>query len=312
MPIEEPCGINVTLCGAPATGKTTFLAALHLALLQSGTGWRVSGLDQASNVGLIRLTETLIVDQAFPAATAQIEEYSWALTGLMQRDRSSRRRFGSQSRQDEPFIIRLYLADTPSPLAHAKLRRELINKVAQSDAIMYFFDPTREVEIGDAFQDVFNMLPSVAHIVGNRLPHYVAFCITKCDDVRVLKTAQMLGRLICHGSGGPRVPDEEAQDFFHSLSSVSPNGNADLLQSLFKQHFRPERVKYFVTSAIGFHLDPATGSYDPADSQNYLPRPEGAAIRGVPQPLNVAEPFLWLASNCRNLKERPVPPGPPI
>ena len=60
------------------------------------------------------------------------------------------------------------------------------------------------------------------------------------------------------------------------------------------QTFRKERVRFFVTSAIGFYLNPTLGVFDPDDYQNHLPPvgPEAGQIRGAIYPINVIEPVL--------------------
>ena len=82
------------------------------------------------------------------------------------------------------------------------------------------------------------------------------------------------------------------------LCDVSQTDNAVMVFNTLEQYFRPDRIKYFVTSAIGFFVDPRKGAYDPDDIQNLLPGPENAPkrlrIRGTVHPINVMEPVLWL------------------
>jgi hypothetical protein len=133
---------------------------------------------------------------------------------------------------------------------------------------------------------------------GGRLPHHVAVCVAKFDEIRVLETAEQTG-MIEHDPdyhGFPRVPEDEARDFFMRLCEVAKSGDAEMVPNLIEKNFWPDRIKYFVTSAIGFYVDPRTGNFDRADFQNHLPRSAGqqSRIRGPVYPVNVVEPMLWL------------------
>jgi hypothetical protein len=98
----------------------------------------------------------------------------------------------------------------------------------------------------------------------------------------------------------PRVPEEDAQEFFERLIRLSKSDNASLIMPLIKQAFHEERVRFFVTSAIGFYVG-ASRVFNPEDYQNHVP---GDLQRGVPDrirggiyPINVVEPVLWLGRN---------------
>ena len=70
-----------------------------------------------------------------------------------------------------------------------------------------------------------------------------------------------------------------------------------MLESI-TRYFMPERVRYFVTSSIGFRLDRATRLFDEADFQNVDPRADGGQrIRGPIYPINVVEPVLWIGES---------------
>lgn len=84
-PGRGQAGHGITMRGAPTTGKTTFLAALSIALIRRGSAWRVKGLDSESNELLIDLTVGLTKDQLFPDGTIGIAHYRWALDGKRQR-----------------------------------------------------------------------------------------------------------------------------------------------------------------------------------------------------------------------------------
>lgn len=59
------------------------------------------------------------------------------------------------------------------------------------------------------------------------------------------------------------------------------------------EHFLPERVSWFVLSAVGFHRRP-DGSLDPDDCYNVVHDGGGALLRGPARPVNVLEPLVAL------------------
>ena len=67
---------------------------------------------------------------------------------------------------------------------------------------MFIFDPIREFAKGDAFDHTFGMVVQLARRLADspdfdgRLPHYVAVCVTKFDEIRVFETAEKLDLLV--------------------------------------------------------------------------------------------------------------------
>jgi hypothetical protein len=293
--------------GPPTSGKTTFLAALSVALLRRRTTWRLVGEDEASTEKLIDLTMGLTQARTFPPATVGIEGYRWALEGRVSRI-TRQRPFGRRLREQD-VRISLDLVDTPGELAgpnhhNRAMRADLIETLAHSEAIVLLYDPIREFAYGDAFDHTFGVLSQMSQRMlenpGGRLPHHVAVCITKFDEIRVLATAEKLGLIQydLDAPGFPRVADEDAREAFEQFCLVSRIGNAEMVPRLLEQKFRPDRIKYFVTSAIGFYVDPRAGVFNPDDYQNHLPdstEQPGARIRGAIYPINVVEPLLWLS-----------------
>jgi hypothetical protein len=61
-----------------------------------------------------------------------------------------------------------------------------------------------------------------------------------------------------------------------------------------RQYFYPDRIKYFITSAIGFYRHDE-GQFRVDDYQNTVQEADGLVrIRGSIHPINVVEPLLWL------------------
>ncbi|MEU9889530.1 hypothetical protein [Sphaerisporangium sp. NPDC051011] len=320
---------NIAVWGAPGSGKTTFLAALNIALILKKGPWKVVGADGPSRDFLIEMTSALSEQQRFPDATLALGQYKWFLTRQIEKRRWP---LGRKSVQSER--IGLDVLDAPGGFYSAKRasaptsREELLNNLQGSRGIVYLFDPIREHKVGDAFSYLHGVLTELAGrmLTGNRyagdvLPHHLAVCVTKFDELKVLQTAEKLGLLAPDPDdpfGFPRIDDDYAEELFEQLCGISRYGNAKMVVPALKQHFRHDRIKFFVTSSIGFYLDNEKGAFDPDDPQNLVPTAWSAAgeagtatspgsgfqIRGPVHPINVMEPMVWLGR--RISAERPA------
>jgi hypothetical protein len=301
-------GQGITLLGAQATGKTTFLAALQIALLRQDLGWSLRGDNPGSTQALVTLTSDVTDNKVFPRPTGAIENYRWSLDGELPRAVKERHWWGFR-RKDLHVTIPLDLVDAPGESADGNqmfgraISRQFVDNLARSAGIVLFFDPVSEFERGDAFRHTYGVLTQLKSQLGShgRLPHYVAVCITKFDEIRVLESAQKL-KLVEYDPEPPefpKVPGEYAREFFTRLCRLSRTDNAELVLPLLEQTFRKERIRFFVTSAIGFYVDQQLGVFDPEDYQNHIPKSgdEKARIRGAVHPINVVEPILWLGRN---------------
>ncbi|GHH72745.1 hypothetical protein GCM10017673_28150 [Streptosporangium violaceochromogenes] len=319
---------SIAIWGAPGSGKTTFLAALNIALILKKGPWRVIGADGPSTDFLIEMTTALSQYQRFPPATGALGHYRWFLS---RRSEPPRRSWRRRRKPPRAWKIGLDVLDAPGGFFRAERtgygtdREELIDNLAASRGIVFLFDPIRESKDGDAFAYLHGVLAELAgrmladdEFGDGMLPHYLAVCVTKFDELRVLETAEKLSLLTPDPDDPyrfPRVDDADAEELFEALSAVSAGGNADMVLPALKQFFRPERIKFFVTSSIGFYLDPLRGVFDPDDFQNLVPEATGTAggaqnphdphgpravsgnrfrIRGQAHPINVMEPMLWL------------------
>jgi hypothetical protein len=166
------------------------------------------------------------------------------------------------------------------------------------------FDPIREFTRGDAYDKTYSLLMDLIAAVADapdfdgRLPHHVAVCVTKFDDPRVFKTAESLRMLVWDEHdplGFPRVHSSDARSLMHSLCKVSRNGTGEVVPQLLEQYFHPDRISYFVTSAVGFMLSKRTRMFDVQDTENVYRIESGESlVRGPVNPINVVEPVLWL------------------
>jgi hypothetical protein len=203
--------------------------------------------------------------------------------------------------------IPLDLVDAPgessdgSQMFGRAISERFVDNLAGSAGIVLFFDPVSEFNHGNALRHTYGVLTQLRSQVprhGNKLPHYVAVCITKFDEIRVLESAQKL-RVVEYDTEPPefpKVPQEYAPELFERLIRLSRSDNASLILPLLEQTFHKERVRFFVTSAIGFYVDQTFGVFDPEDYQNHIPGTPDR-IRGGIYPINVIEPILWLGRN---------------
>jgi energy-coupling factor transporter ATP-binding protein EcfA2 len=326
-PIQRTMG-RIGLWGAPGSGKTTYLAALNIAVMKT-PGMRLAGTDSDSTRFLRESTAQLTIDREFPEATQFGKQLSWVLgmdTQVEERGRLLRRTMTTVPVQinldllDEPgdrFSDRPVGGEASTALfgdededdesAADASEDNVMDQLAGCNGIVLLFDPTREWARGDAFNYFQGTLLEIAQrrlsgvTEGGRLPHFVAVCVTKFDHPDVYRRAKSRGYRSFSPDDPylfPRVPDEFAEQFFVDLVKETDRGNADLLPNALRNFFMPERVRFFVTSAIGFHLSKRASRFQEQDFMNVVSRDGGdLQIRGPINPINVVEPLLWLGQS---------------
>jgi hypothetical protein len=295
---------QLVVLGPPGSGRTTFLGVLDLALKRQHHGFTLAGADEPSMELLISATERLVRHHEFPRAAAGTEKFQGALSGPA--SSAPQLTQGGAVESTKPAQRPLQLAlDIAGP------SREI---VARTEGILIMFDPIRELEHRDAFTMIDGFLRRVTSEfkpgssgAPDKLPHYVAVCVTKYDDARVLDAAISLKMLTTDPHdplGFPRVHDNDAREFFVRLSGVRGHNDGERLVAHLNQVFHEGRVQFFVTSAIGFYVDPRTGRFDPDDTQNFFTpaaEPGTTKIRDGIRPINVVEPILWLADRIAGI-----------
>jgi hypothetical protein len=299
---------GVAMLGPTESGKSTFLCALRKALLEQDEDWLLFTRDEASQRHLDEMSNALISEGGFPLPTRTVDTVRWILGGTVERT-ERKGRFGRPATVTDRVEITLRLTDAPGGLGRADRiglteRNELIRELADSRGILYMFDPIREFTHGDSFQRTDSLLTELMGVVSQerdfegKLPHQLAVCVTKLDDPRVFRTAHDLGMLIPDDSskwGFPRVDETDAQALFQALGEISRSGNGDAVPRLLERYFFPERIKYYVTSAVGFMVNKRTRRFDPRDTENVYRTASGAPlVRGPVHPINVVEPVLWI------------------
>lgn len=116
------------------------------------------------------------------------------------------------------------------------------------------------------------------------LPHYVAVCITKFDHPDTFKRLDDAGLVVWDATGAPSVPNAAAA--FRLLANK-------LVVNTIERSFLPSRIRYFVTSSVGFYQD-AAGHINRGDLYNVVPGEN--RLRSEAYPINVFEPMIWIAS----------------
>jgi hypothetical protein len=300
--------------GAPGSGKTTFLYALSIALDGGEYGYTMSADNDASEKLMIEANAALVQDHEFPGATQSIDYLQWSLHGRRQRTVPNGRGFRLE---DRGHSITLKLIDPSGELTlparfGSEDHNRLVSALVEASGILLMIDPIREFEKGDAYATTSGLLAQITRQIASttpdfdgKLPHHVAICITKFDEPRVLATAETL-RVLQYDQEDPfrfpRVADADAQQLLGSLFSVSQGGYGDRMLNTLTQHFHADRVRFFVTSAVGFYVNPETGRFDKDNPQNVVKTRSGFAdstesrVRGPLHPINIVEPVLWLGA----------------
>lgn len=314
---------HVALWGAPASGKTCFLTALNSAVAQALPPWALVGSDKSSAAYLAECMINLIGRRMFPPATQAVSQFSWLLSTEISMIKSPR--WWKKTRR-YPLELNLEIFDAPGGVFRNndsfQARRgsasllgldefgessedAIVSNLSNSDGIVFFFDPLRERDRGDAFEYFERVVTTLEYrakeegrLDGQRLPQRLAVCVTKYDHPQVLDIARKGGYLTV-ASGDqfmfPRVADDRAEEFFADLCKRSPTGGATLVHLAIRRHFHADRVRYFATSSVGFFLDHSK-RFNADDCYNVIERSgEIWMLRGPINPINVLEPLLWLA-----------------
>ncbi len=293
----------------------------------------IFGVTDESTDFMVSSSDMLSIEHMFPPATLTASSFSWTMNMTTQVQVPQRASFGRQNLVTVPLHsqFNIDLRDAPggwhasqqgqpgqassrvsygggtasggaasvSPVSEID---DLMDYLAGCEGLLLLIDPVRELADGDSHRYFQSTLLKIAQRrLGNmgpgaRLPHYVAVCITKFDDPVVYKFARLNGYRSYEEDDPylfPRVHEDDAEAFFKELCGNSAMGDADLICNALARYFQPERIRYFVTSAIGFYR--AGSRFRDDDYQNTVDQKDGTfRIRGQIYPINVLEPILWL------------------
>ncbi|WP_033345082.1 hypothetical protein [Catenuloplanes japonicus] len=319
-PWSGPPPITFGLCGAAGGGKTTFLASLSIAVgaADGPMGrWRITPADEASLQFLVDREQELVAGRRFPGATQANTSYRWQIDG----DPPAERRRGlfprARAREGTSFTVDVedrpggdFLLDAANAIP---ISEEGLNRLADADALVFLFDPLREIGRTEDTNSNWLYLSKLiqtlkmrrlrsSSLPGGRLPHHVAVCVTKFDDPAVFLPAWD-ARLIDIGEDGvPRVPPGRAQEYFTWIcawiSRQSVDFSTEQFRNLLRGSFADDRVHYFGTSSVGFWTGP-DGRFRLDDFQNFERVNNEWRLRGQVRPVNVLEPLVGIERAIR-------------
>lgn len=313
---------RVGIWGATQSGKTTLLSSLFLAVARSSDQLRVRGNNDESTDFLIRNTHVLNQQRRFPSATQVATPLSWTLQmwvpapprGVLRNgpdrvpfdfDIDMRDVAGAdfaaipETAASDPD--RLDVLPDGGPDRGAAVTGNIANYLSTCQGLLLLIDPIRERDVGDAYEYFFGTLLRIAQSMpvplDQRLPHHVAVCVTKFDDPSIYEFARDYGYLSYRRddrANMPRVHQNEAERFMSQLFEGLPKSDIELVTGGLRQYFYPERIRFFISSAVGFYIG-RTGQFDESDYRNVTENANGEfVIRGQVRPINVAEPLMWL------------------
>lgn len=304
--------IRLGLWGAPRSGKTTYLNALRVAAQKPAMGyrWTISGCDAASTDFLNGSVKRFVRDKDFPMPTIGYGTLSWRFEASRHRSESSRfakllKRLSMSSPQevDIEFVVELqdaageYFGEGYEVDHSAGVHNHLMN----TNGIVYMFDPIgnreEETKSFDFYFDTLERLKSGMRqkglLAGSKLPHFLSVCVTKFDHPEIFNAAMREGIIYqANESSMPVVPPSIAPEFLRSL--CQDEGARWVCDSL-ESEFLPERIRYFATSAVGFHL--SNGRFNLRNFSNMAP--DGRHFLSAAEPINVLEPIISLERRVR-------------
>lgn len=330
----DPGTTKIGIWGPPGSGKTTYLAALRHAVAhahESCGQWAIFGKDERADQLLADFTHRLVDEQQFPELTAFASSVSvqWNFIGDIAGTRFDPRRFRRRGPMDSKFVLDLIdvtgeafgYAPTMVP---ASVVNEALRHIEESQGLIFLFDPITERKRRTAAYYLNQTLTTLAgriqrqqskRMVGRYLPHYVAVIVTKFDDSELFQQARRLGMVSDGPDGLPRVADEHAHAFFDALceggfwEELDERGytSASYVRDQLRTYFDPDRVRYYVSSSIGFWRPPGWtpsarrpgAKFDPVDFANIRFTDGVPMIRGPIHPINVLEPLIALQQHAR-------------
>jgi len=331
----SPTGENalrISLLGAPASGKTTYLAALRHAVASAGGesgNWGIYPINDESRDMLVEFTRTLTKGE-FPGPTllSTAATLQWLFIGDIRGTKFDHRMLRRGS-LEKKFVLDLvdvngaaFADDATQVNAHPDIVAHAMGHLSSAHGIIYLFDPISERQNRNSVNYISGLLAELQRRYASlgqwrrHLPQHVAVCVTKFDHPEVFQEARRLGFVSTGPDGIPRVLDRDAERFFDALCSGAFWGEGDeegQISARFVRHqlrsaFDPRHIRYYVTSSIGFWQPPGWSvstfpgaRFDPDDFANYYEKAGGnAGIRGAVRPINVLEPLIGLMNQIED------------
>lgn len=292
---------RIGLWGASGSGKTSFLAALSVAVNQSRSNWRIVGVDTESVDFITRMTKTLTTLGTFPPGTMGIQELSWTMIGETERIVGGRFRKRTET---VPTRFQLDVIDMKGGLfkgeeddgtsgeddldlgfederrqgrgggtgggtgggASGGISEELIEKLSVCDGLVYLFDPVREHQEGDEFEHFQWALQRIAH----RSVHDGTFAGTHLPHYLAVCITKLDDPKVFHTAQKRGYLTIDPSDPY-----AFPRVRQDCTEDLFVDLGRvsPTRSALMVHDSIGKYFHPDRVRYFASSSVGfYLPR----------------------------------------
>ncbi|MGW1490070.1 hypothetical protein [Streptomyces sp. NPDC002402] len=313
-------GVKIALWAPTQAGKTTFLWALLLASLRTELkgNWLIDARDEESRRLKQAVIDAMTSGRSLPTATVNPgQPTSWTVFGTPEPGRRRPRDIPAsllrpRSKAEQSMQFTLHLQDLPGSIFDFRTpsphRPSVARQLARADAFVYLHNPLidrddQEEQTMGFFQHMLDEVVGRSEgLVGGRLPQHVAVCITKFDHQHVYEPA-LDGHFVIPAADFPHTPtisEANAHAYFNWLCQHHAHDKAsDLVRASLERRFHQRRVRYYATSAIGFHREkdkPFGRRVNNGDLFRY--DSEGKRVRGIDGPVfpvNVLEPVIDLS-----------------
>ncbi|MFD3731880.1 SAV_2336 N-terminal domain-related protein [Streptomyces sp. NPDC058632] len=281
---------TIAVLGAAYSGKTTFLAAAGLAASGASPDlgrWNIVAESERAELFLVEQTNTLAVARRFPEGTTGPSYFSYVFRAELTR-----------GRRPERIDFALDFCDASGRTYQWETygdNRVIHEHLGRAGHLVILVDPTGDRPQAEFLAPHLERLLREFHeqrrLVRGRLPHRVAFCVTKFDEPSVFQNARRGNWVGQNAQGDPCVPAADAEDYIGWLADDS--GYVARARALTKAFFLPDHVRWYAVSAIGFHR--AAGALNLDDCSNRTHDEHGLPVlRGPARPVNVLEPLIDL------------------
>jgi hypothetical protein len=330
QPPEPMNTVTIGLWGAPGSGKTAYLAALPQALNSTDGSigkWAIFPNNQVSEEVLIDWSHQLISLRTFPDLTlpGDVTKLAWRFVGDLADSRYARRGKLRRRTAAESWFDLDLIDVSGEAFGHNPGERNVsediadaaLDHLARAKGLIYLFDPITERDRQIAAQYMNRTLMRLARrvkdegrLIGPYLPHYIAVCVTKFDDKDVFRQAREAGLVNYGPDGMPRVLDRQAEALFDAICEgafwpgqrTDMHGGARWVRNQLRQFFRPDRIRYYAISSIGYKKPLGWAReavrpgfrFDPDDFSNVIVQDGRLKILGPVEPVNVLEPLVDL------------------
>jgi hypothetical protein len=308
--------VRIGLFGSIASGRSTFVAVLGMMFsdwtdVRRGERrqeqWRVIPATDRTREVVAERRLRLTGERQFPMSTP-LPRDDGPLEFRLERRRHRRGR-GGWLPPDPLATVTIVLQDrSGGQYVGAERSPEAARYLAESDALVYFFDPTYEMEprkyhSADFFNAVDTDLSMYAARTGEeRIPKYVAVCLPKLDDQRVFNLASDFECLEPDPvSGLFWVPPRKAKRLFDVVTLERNDRESDYLRTRLPRAFYARRISYHAFSSVGFWIGD-DGQFDPEHVCNVVDVQvlhesrwvEESRVRGEIRPVHVLDPLILL------------------